>query len=262
MLRSIKRALFHCLAVICVVLVAMAVTAQAKTLGRQGAGWLESVDGYLVLHLKGTPYEMGLQHGKLLGDHVRENLRFILQEQGDKTLVAGGPLRVTAKSLLPGIVEVQRPYVAAKYWDEMRRAGRGRRSVRGRRAVGQLHSGAVSLQRVCRDEYGDRRWHALPWPRVGLWRRLAVAGACCTDRRGTDRRNSVRQRQLCWLYRIGDWNERPTRFDWRDGRPWIRRLAGYADVAARARSARDGEGLGYRLWRSSAATNGHANTTM
>ena len=120
MLRPIKRAPFHCLAVICVVLVAMAVTAQAKTLGRQGAGWLESVDGYLVLHLKGTPYEMGLQHGKLLGEHVRENLRFILREQGDKTLVAGGPLRVTAKSLLPGIVKVQRPYVAAKYWDEMR----------------------------------------------------------------------------------------------------------------------------------------------
>src|SRR3954451_6699490 len=107
-------------ALIGAVLVALAAPIQAETLGREGAGWLESIDGYLVLHLKGTPYEMGLQHGKLLREHVRENMQFILNNKANESLVQVGPLRATAKSLLPGIVEVQKPYVAAKYWDEMR----------------------------------------------------------------------------------------------------------------------------------------------
>jgi len=120
MLPAIKQSrAFHIVA-IWVLLFVAAATAQAETLGRYGEGWLESIDGYLVLHLKGTPYEMGMQHGKLLGEHVRENLRFVLQEQGDKTLVKVGPLNVTPKTVLPSIVELQRPYVPAKYFDEMR----------------------------------------------------------------------------------------------------------------------------------------------
>src|SRR5438046_1714468 len=38
----------------------------AETIARCGAGWLETIDGYLVLHVKGTPYEMGYQHGALV----------------------------------------------------------------------------------------------------------------------------------------------------------------------------------------------------
>ncbi|MCP6769329.1 hypothetical protein NL529_31225, partial [Klebsiella pneumoniae] len=38
----------------------------AQTVARCGAGWLELIDGYPVLHLKGTPYEMGYQHGALM----------------------------------------------------------------------------------------------------------------------------------------------------------------------------------------------------
>ncbi|MEO7405188.1 MAG: hypothetical protein ABIU95_16120, partial [Burkholderiales bacterium] len=125
MLRATKLARFYCLAVMGVALAATPTTAQAETLGREGAGWLESIDGYLVLHLKGTPYEMGVQHGKLLREHVRENMRFILQEQGDQTLVEVGPVRVTPKSVLPGIVEVQRPYIPTKYFDEMRGLAEG-----------------------------------------------------------------------------------------------------------------------------------------
>jgi len=115
-----KLAQSFCRALVSVVLVALAATAQAETLGREGAGWLESINGYLVLHLKGTPYEMGMQHGKLLRDHVRENMQFILNKKGNESLIEVGPVRATPKSLLPGIVEVQRPYVPAKYWDEMR----------------------------------------------------------------------------------------------------------------------------------------------
>jgi len=120
MRRAHKLTQSFCYALIGFVLVVLAATVHAETLGREGAGWLESIDGYLVLHLKGSPYEMGLQHGKLLREHVRENMRFILNGKGNESLVQVGPLRATAKSLLPGIVEVQKPYVAAKYWDEMR----------------------------------------------------------------------------------------------------------------------------------------------
>ena len=45
------------------------------TLARCGEGWLEEINGYPVLHLKGTPYEMGYQHGALLKDRARDELR-------------------------------------------------------------------------------------------------------------------------------------------------------------------------------------------
>lgn len=96
------------------------VVAQAETLGRAGAGWLESVDGYLVLHLKGTPYEMGVQHGKLLSNHVRENMKFLLETKADETVMEAGPVKVTPKSILPTIVQTQRPFVPEKYFEEMR----------------------------------------------------------------------------------------------------------------------------------------------
>ncbi|NTV53169.1 MAG: aminoacetone oxidase family FAD-binding enzyme, partial [Candidatus Firestonebacteria bacterium] len=51
----------------------------AETVARCGAGWLERIDGYRVLHVKGTPYEMGFQHGALLKEEARENMRYLLQ---------------------------------------------------------------------------------------------------------------------------------------------------------------------------------------
>ncbi|MBN1817279.1 MAG: hypothetical protein JW828_07945 [Sedimentisphaerales bacterium] len=53
-----------------------------KLIAQEGKGYLETVDGYRVLHLKGTPEEMGYQHGVLLREAIRENVGFLLQ--GDK----------------------------------------------------------------------------------------------------------------------------------------------------------------------------------
>jgi isopenicillin-N N-acyltransferase like protein len=106
-------------------LLCVATAAQAETLARHGDGWLESIDGYRVLHLKGTPHEMGMQHGQLLGDHVRENVRFILREKGGQSLIKVGELSVTPADVLKGIIEVQRPHVPAKYWEEMRGLAEG-----------------------------------------------------------------------------------------------------------------------------------------
>ena len=49
----------------------LATTALCETIARCGDGWLERIDGYPVLHVKGTPFEMGYQHGALLKESVR-----------------------------------------------------------------------------------------------------------------------------------------------------------------------------------------------
>src|SRR3970040_2744895 len=43
----------------------------AETIARCGEGFLEEIDGCLVLHVKGKPYHMGYQHGALLKEEVR-----------------------------------------------------------------------------------------------------------------------------------------------------------------------------------------------
>ena len=54
---------------------AQAGAAERVLLGREGKGFLESIDGQLVLHTEGTPREMGFQHGKLLAGGGREKGR-------------------------------------------------------------------------------------------------------------------------------------------------------------------------------------------
>ena len=41
-------------------------------------GWLEEIDGVSVLHLSGTNYEMGYQHGYLLKDEIEQNYRAMM----------------------------------------------------------------------------------------------------------------------------------------------------------------------------------------
>ncbi len=41
-------------------------------------GWLEEIDGVKILHLEGSYYDMGYQHGYLLRNESRENLRAFL----------------------------------------------------------------------------------------------------------------------------------------------------------------------------------------
>ena len=40
-------------------------------------GWIEENDGVTILHLNGSNYEMGYQHGFLLKDEIKENMRMI-----------------------------------------------------------------------------------------------------------------------------------------------------------------------------------------
>jgi len=46
-----------------------------------GEGYLEEVNGVLVLHVKGSPYEMGYQNGFLLKDDIQTLIQYIIQER-------------------------------------------------------------------------------------------------------------------------------------------------------------------------------------
>lgn len=41
----------------------------------EGKGFLEIKDGQTILHVEGTPYEMGYQHGKLLKNQIQQNIK-------------------------------------------------------------------------------------------------------------------------------------------------------------------------------------------
>lgn len=91
----------------------------AETIATCGNGWLEKINGYHVLHLKGTPYEMGYQHGVLLRESVRKNLDTLLRVKGDQTLVEVAGFKLKPRDVLTQIIAVQKPFVAKKFTDEM-----------------------------------------------------------------------------------------------------------------------------------------------
>ncbi len=107
-----------CLAALCSTAVARAET---KTIARCGDGFLEEVDGYRVLHLKGTPYEMGYQHGALLKDDIRELVRFLFEVKAKelKADIAGVKL-LDPKQAIWGITQTQKKYVPARFFEEMK----------------------------------------------------------------------------------------------------------------------------------------------
>lgn len=94
-------------------------SAEGKTIARCGAGWLEEINGYPVLHLKGTPYEMGYQHGALLKDKVNSNMNRILNVEGGQELVKFGPLSLKPRDAIKAIIAIQANFVPKKYFEEI-----------------------------------------------------------------------------------------------------------------------------------------------
>ena len=107
-------------AALLVALVCVAPAVRAETVARCGSGWLERIGGYPVLHLKGTPYEMGYQHGVLLKDHVRENAKYLLEVKGEQEALEWGPVRVKPRQLVEMIIETQKRFVADRIMEEIR----------------------------------------------------------------------------------------------------------------------------------------------
>ncbi len=91
-------------------------------LARCGAGWLEQACGLYILHLKGTPYEMGLQHGTLLREQILENLASVTAE-----LLGGAGMDDSTRAILNelgpvllGIVgEIMEPFIPGYFREEL-----------------------------------------------------------------------------------------------------------------------------------------------
>jgi len=98
---------------------------RAETIARCGQGWLETINGYPVLHLKGSPREMGYQHGALLKSSVQKNMHTLLEVKGSEPLVEFGPVRIRPKAAIESIIEIQKPFVPERYFEEMEGLSRG-----------------------------------------------------------------------------------------------------------------------------------------
>ncbi|WP_437201692.1 C45 family autoproteolytic acyltransferase/hydolase [Planctomicrobium sp. SH664] len=94
-------------------------SAETRTIARCGEGWLEEIDGSLVLHLKGTPYEMGYQHGSLLKDHATSNITNIRKVMDEKKTLPLGPLVLRPTAAVAVIQEIQKPYVPEHFHEEL-----------------------------------------------------------------------------------------------------------------------------------------------
>jgi isopenicillin-N N-acyltransferase like protein len=93
--------------------------ADSKTTARCGKGFLEEVDGYRVLHVKGTPYEMGYQQGALLKQDIRENVRFLFEVKAKEFKANLLGIKLDPKRLIGSIVERQRKFIPARFFEEM-----------------------------------------------------------------------------------------------------------------------------------------------
>ena len=92
------------------------VTGERRVVAREGAGRLEIVDGTKVLYLKGTPEEMGRQHGVLLKKDIRGLVDRILYGVGVGSSFEKG------EWVFGGIEAAQRrlhPFMDERYYREM-----------------------------------------------------------------------------------------------------------------------------------------------
>lgn len=91
-------------------------TGERRLLATEGEGWLELIDGTKVVHLVGTPEEMGRQHGALLKKSVRDLVDRVLYGVGVGSSFEKG------RWFFGEIEEAQKrigPFVDSRYLREM-----------------------------------------------------------------------------------------------------------------------------------------------
>jgi predicted choloylglycine hydrolase len=103
------------LAVLAVVFTAA--SAAAKVVSIEGAGWREDVDGVRVVHLQGTHYEMGRQHGKLLKEEIHALIKYFFEDKGT---LFGASVSDIAKA-----AATMEKFIPAEYIDEMKGVAEG-----------------------------------------------------------------------------------------------------------------------------------------
>src|SRR5262249_22318106 len=117
MMRPTPRVVGFCL----LILMAAAPTrAGSRTVAQCGAGFLEEVDGSRVLHVRGTPYEVGYQQGGLLRDDIREQVRFLFDVKAKEAKLEFAGVKVDPKSLVALVANLQKPHVPPRFYEEIR----------------------------------------------------------------------------------------------------------------------------------------------
>lgn len=112
---------YHVLVLIFVSLIGLIpCVSSAEVFARCGKGYLESIDGYRVLHLKGTPYEMGYQQGALLADECKSLFKTLLDDKLKEKKIDYLGVSVPVKQAVSAIFAMQRPNIPPRYIEEMR----------------------------------------------------------------------------------------------------------------------------------------------
>ncbi len=82
----------------------------SNAIARHGEAYLENVSGLLILHLKGTPYEMGYQNGFLLKEHIQASIQYHNQRMTDMGY---------SYEYMINCSKAMEPYVPQEYIEEM-----------------------------------------------------------------------------------------------------------------------------------------------
>lgn len=93
--------------------------ASADVVARCGQGYLELIDGYRVLHLKGNPYEMGFQQGTLLKDECRSLIHELFEVKAKEADIDLFGLKVSPRQAVSTIFRLQRGYIPSRFIEEM-----------------------------------------------------------------------------------------------------------------------------------------------
>jgi predicted choloylglycine hydrolase len=91
----------------------------AEVVARCGQGYLEIVDGYRVLHLKGTAYEMGYQQGALLAQECRALFHHLFDDKLKETKIEYLGVNVPIQQVVSAIFAMQRANIPPRYIEEM-----------------------------------------------------------------------------------------------------------------------------------------------
>jgi len=89
-----------------------------ELLGECGRGYLERVDGCLVLHLAGTPEQMGRQHGTLLREMIQRNFQRLLTD--DDRPGEMGEQRIPRSAMPAVLCPALQDYIPAEFLTELR----------------------------------------------------------------------------------------------------------------------------------------------
>jgi isopenicillin-N N-acyltransferase like protein len=119
-----SRSCFHLWAVFLFFVTAVGVSA-GELIARCGAGYLERVDGHLVLHVKGTPYEMGYQHGALLRKEIRSLVHHLFDVKGKEAKIEFMGMKLAPKEVVVAINKYQRDFIPARFQEELRGVAEG-----------------------------------------------------------------------------------------------------------------------------------------